>query len=224
MGTLVDFTGVRSGLLSVTSRAANSSAGAARWNCICECGVEMIVLGQALKLGQKSCGCLQRKKQTLDVLTATKCREFLDYNPDTGVFLWKKSKVKAAGRTAGTITSHGYYQISICCRVYYAHRLAWLYMTGEWPKDQVDHIDMDKSNNRFANLRESDASRNSANTKTRKNRSGLKGARWDKGKWSSTIVVNKKRIYLGRYEKAEDAHAAYRAAAIKYHGEFARVA
>jgi len=117
-------------------------------------------------------------------LTAERLREVLRYEPETGVFVWR---VRAArrihvGAVAGNISpSSGYRFIGVDCRLYGAHRLAWLYMTGEWPKHQVDHVNMDCADNRWANLRDATCSQNTANSCVRiNNKSGFKGVSWDK--------------------------------------------
>jgi len=98
-------------------------------------------------------------------------------------------------------------------------------MAGEWPKDQIDHIDLNRSNNAWDNLREASRDQNGANRRAhRDNKTSFKGVTWHDqiGKYYARINVNKKRISLGVFEKAEDAAAAYIAAAVKYHGDFAR--
>jgi hypothetical protein len=85
-------------------------------------------------------------------LTAERLRELLNYDPDTGVFTWRVRPVHShrVGDIAGSVrTTRGYRLIGVAGRVYKAHRLAWLYMMGEWPKDQIDHINRDPSDNRF---------------------------------------------------------------------------
>jgi hypothetical protein len=131
------------------------------------------------------------------------------------------------GDVAGHLTAQGYWRISVDGRRYLAHRLAWLYVHGEWPAAQIDHVDLDKSNNRFANLREATNAQNKANTRARKdNTSGFKGASWDKrsGRWRARICVVGKDSHLGFFDSAETAHAAYCQAANEAFGEFAREA
>lgn len=97
-------------------------------------------------------------------LTSARVRELLDYDPATGDFTWKVSRAKARmGHKAGFVYGKGYIAISIDGRVYYAHRLAWLHATGEWPVGVIDHINHDKRDNRFANLRDTSVAGNGLN-------------------------------------------------------------
>jgi len=129
------------------------------------------------------------------------------------------------GDIAGSMMSHGYRRICIDNRVYLAHRLAWLYMTGEWPKHQIDHINGNKNDNRHVNLREATNSENMRNTGKRSdNSSGFKGVYWnsEKMRWSAQISYNGRHKSLGTFDTAEEAHVAYRSASEKLHGQFAR--
>lgn len=173
-------------------------------------------------------------KEVVDIDTL---RKLLSYNPETGDFTWNERAGDAvlkgnfnsqfAGRLAGTRDSQGYVQIAISVprhRIYRAHRLAWAYVFGVWPK-LIDHIDGNKSNNAISNLRIATQRQNTANQKRRRtNTSGFKGVRWDPRmrKWASGITVNGKTIHLGFFASPEDAHAAYAVAAVEYNGEFAR--
>jgi heme-degrading monooxygenase HmoA len=164
-------------------------------------------------------------------LTAERLRELLAYDPAAGVFTWRVDVrggawVKA-GHVAGTIHSRdGYRQISICKVQHKAHRLAWLYVTGAWPSEQIDHVNGDRSDNRIANLREASAAGNARNARRRiDNVSGFKGAyEYRPGKWRAYINKDGRRINLGTFATPEEAHAAYVAAAQEHHGEFARPA
>lgn len=115
-----------------------------------------------------------------------------------------------------------YVTIMIDGKAYQAHRVAWLYMTGRWPKDQIDHIDGDGANNRWTNLREATPSQNAFNTRPKKSRGLPKGVVNNKGKFEAQITVNGIRLYLGRYQTIDEADAAYREAAIHHAAEFAR--
>jgi hypothetical protein len=158
-------------------------------------------------------------------LTQKELKEILNYNPETGIFTWiidANSSVRS-GDLAGTIVKRGYVTIGIRCKDMRAHRLAWLYMTGEWPKGQVDHINESKNDNRWSNLRIATSSQNRMNIGLRSdNTSGYKGVSWNKGsrKWICTIGINGKTKYLGLYLDVKEAHNAYKKASLKYHGEF----
>lgn len=166
-------------------------------------------------------------------LTATYLRSVLDYDAETGVFRWKWradlsdwDNKRIAGEIAGgSHDKNGRVRIEIMGRAYYAHRLAWLYMTGEWPEGLIDHRDTDAGNNRWENLRPATRSQNTANSKARLgSRSGLKGVSWRKRekKWVARIMKDGKSQSLGYFDKPEDAHAVYAMAAAETFGEFAR--
>lgn len=162
------------------------------------------------------------------MITAERLREVLNYNPETGVFIWKVCLAgrRKAGTIAGCKRIDNRIVIRIDGQLIMAHRLAWLYMTGQYPKNQIDHIDTDPTNNAFSNLREATESENRWNTKRRANNtSGQKGVSWcaERKKWVARICVYRKIISLGRFSKKQDAVMAYASAAKKYHGEFARV-
>ena len=164
------------------------------------------------------------------MLEAVELRSLLDYEPETGIFRWKWRdgvpaiwNEKNAGKVAGTRIGDGYVGIRIRSRPYYAHRLAWLYMTGEWPADQIDHCQ--GKSNRWANLREATCAQNQRNRSvTRRNKLGIKGVFQRDGVFIAKICKDRVIYKLGRFETAEAASAAYAAAARDLHGEFARVA
>jgi hypothetical protein len=152
-------------------------------------------------------------------------RRDLHYCDITGTFTWIRigSRVKP-GKIAGTLLADGYCAIRWRGKRYGAHRLAWLYVYGEWPREQIDHIDGVRANNRGGNLREATQSQNQGNTRIRKdNTSGIKGVCWSKAarKWLACIQVNGKFKHLGLFITAEEASAAYRKAANAAFGEFA---
>lgn len=109
-----------------------------------------------------------------------------------------------------------------------AHRLAWLYIYGEWPIDQLDHINRNTSDNRIENLREATQSQNNANRSANKSKkySPLKGVSFypDSKRWTASIRINNKNRHLGCFDTAEEAHAAYVAEADQVFGEFAAAA
>ena len=155
-------------------------------------------------------------------LTQARLKEVLDYNPETGVFRWRitVNRNKAhAGTVAGWIRSNGYLMISIDKKEYRAHRLAWLYIYGKWPENQIDHENQIRSCNAIKNLRDVTNAINCKNQRiTKRNTSGITGVCWDKSrnKWLASIVVNYKQINLGRFEKIKDATRARKAAERKY--------
>lgn len=129
-----------------------------------------------------------------------------------------------AGKTAGWADGE-HIKISIDNRGYYAHRLAWFYVYGVWPTDQLDHIDCNGKNNSIRNLREASNSQNLANrSKTVKNTTGFKGVTIHCGRKPGKIkyMARLERKYLGLFDTAELAHEAYLAAAKLHYGEFAR--
>lgn len=170
---------------------------------------------------------------SLPTLTPERLRELLSYDPETGVFRWRvTNSVRAmAGAEAGYKLKVArsetlyYRQIRIDKKLYQAHRLAWLYVTGLWPSEFLDHIDGDGLNNRMANLREASSGENQRNMRMHKdNETGLKGvtrAKNAKGYYSNIMVAGKKH-YLGYFKTPEAAHAAYCEAAQRLHGRFAR--
>ena len=162
--------------------------------------------------------------------TAERVRQMFDYDTATGQLRWKESpspNVKI-GATAGSISGSGYTYVSVDRQSYRAHRIIWLWITGEDPgADLIDHRDGDRLNNRFANLRRASYSQNNANyKKPRSNTSGYKGVSWSPShkKWAANIRWQGKLRWLGRFDTPEHAHAAYLKAAAELFGEFARAA
>lgn len=159
-------------------------------------------------------------------LTADELKEVLSYDPDTGVFCnrVRRSTNAAPGSIAGGMRVGGYERISIQGRRYYSHRLAWLYVYGRWPDGEIDHANGIRNDNRICNLRVASRSQNLQNQRIRDaNTSGYKGVSLCKikSKWKSQIGINGKMVWLGWFETAEAAHAAYVKAAHRLHGEFA---
>lgn len=160
-------------------------------------------------------------------LTAEDLRRVLNYDPQTGAFVWAVAPNRRIrpGSSAGTPHSRGYVAIKVLGGLYLAHRLAWLHVHGEWPDQFIDHVNGVKNDNRIANLRLANCSQNAANSKRpANNTSGAKGVRWhvkDK-KWHARIWVSGKQKHLGMFECLKDAAAAYERAAVEHFGEFAR--
>ena len=137
--------------------------------------------------------------------------ELLHYDPETGVFTWRKYRGGHAkkGAVAGTHDTNGHRQILIDKHPHRAHRLAWLYVYGKWPEQVIDHINGVRDDNRIANLRDVSLASNSHN----KEAAATTGARFHRriGKWQSSITSRGQYFHLGYFERREDAHAAYMA-------------
>ena len=181
------------------------------------------------------------KKRVRKALTQERLKELLHYDPETGVFKWKQERrggefysvvLVKVGDIAGSLRSgeRGYrhWKIGVDGENYRAHRLAWFYMKGEWPKI-IDHKDGDALNNRLSNLRLATDTQNLANAKKRvgpKIKSQFKGVSLmsseRKKPWIATISCNKKRRHLGYFATEVEAHAAYAKAAKELFGEYAR--
>lgn len=159
------------------------------------------------------------------VISQERLQYLLDYNPKSGLFTWRNptSRRVRAGRIAGNIDSMGYVQMSLDNRDYRGHRLAWLYVHGHYPENEVDHVNMVRSDNRIDNLREATREQNARNRIAYKSSTtGFKGVIRSRDKFSARITVNRKPIHLGQFDTAEEANAAYEAAANRYFGDFAR--
>lgn len=151
---------------------------------------------------------------TNDILTQNELKSILHYNPETGLFTWliSNSKRVKVGDVAGSL-SNGYVLICFNKKNYLGHRLAWLYMMGAWPKDQIDHVNGIKNDNHWCNVREATVEENQQNRKNAKKNSAssLLGVSWHKkaNKWQVYISANKKSKYLGLFENKQEAYEAY---------------
>ena len=157
-------------------------------------------------------------------LTAQRLREMLDYEPETGVFTWLERDFPNTSNTglvrwwnetyanqvAGSICE-GYMRIGIEGQTFWAHRLACLYMTGAWPEagKVVDHVDRNKSNNSWKNLRIASHRLNSLNIEKPHNPTGLTGVTPHRGRWKAQCRHKGKRFHLGMFDTPEEAHQAY---------------
>ena len=148
--------------------------------------------------------------------TQAELRALLHYNPETGVFTHLVSRGKGkAGAVAGGLNRHGYWELRVLNRLFGAQRLAWLYMTGELPEQpiSIDHINGVRADNRWENLRLATYHEQSWNAPAHHhNQSGLKGA-WpckQTGRWMSMLQVGAERVWLGRFDTAQEAHEAIR--------------
>lgn len=146
-------------------------------------------------------------------ITSDRLRELLHYSPETGVFTNISPRKKIlVGSIAGSLDQDsGYWMIGLDRRRYYAHRLAWLYMTGEWPEQMIDHLDGNRANNVFANLRDVERAINQQNMRhpLPGTASGLLGAFKKRDRWESKVRAFGQVIRLGTFDTAEEAHAAY---------------
>jgi hypothetical protein len=161
--------------------------------------------------------------------TTEELRELLDYDPETGLFTWKVQTGSRAlvGDVAGGLNSESYRQIMIKGVYYKAHRLAWYYHYGVEPREQIDHINGVRGDNRISNLREATHQENRRNSSKRSdNTSGYKGVYWSTAsqKFRAECRVNGKKHSLGYHDTAEEAHEAYAAFTKEHHGDFARAA
>jgi len=170
------------------------------------------------------------------MLTQSILKKFITYNDETGCFTWvtrsrehfKTNRAfntwnaRWANKEAGTVQIHRgkhYASIRVMYKRYLAHRLAWLYVYGEWPVNEVDHIDGNGANNAILNLRDVTSTENSRNIRLRDdNTSGTVGVYWCKTYrvWKSQIMINKKNIYLGGHHDKKGAIKARAIAEVKH--------
>ncbi len=146
-------------------------------------------------------------------------REYLHYDPSSGAFTWRKIKPHVwrltIGDEAGSIAACGYRYINACGVRVMAHRLAYFYMKRRWPKDEINHINGDRADNRWSNL---EAVTRTQNQQRRAhlpihNRTGVMGVSVHKcGKYVAQINVKGKTTYLGLFNTLEEGHAVYQQA------------
>ena len=175
-------------------------------------------------------------------IDAEKLPILLRYEPETGELFWlsrhknlfatEQSAMTWNARFAGVraftaLNNCGYRRGTIWGQTYLAHRVIWALVMGYWPHELIDHINGDKTDNRWNNLRCATQAENLRNQGTRSdNTSGFKGVSWKKRlrRWQANIRVSGVQMHLGYFDDAEEAHAAYVAAAEKHYGKFARAA
>ena len=149
-------------------------------------------------------------------LTQDELKSLLAYDPETGMFTWvaKNNNRIVIGSTAGHVhKGHGYVQVKINKKLYLAHRLAWLYETGNWPVNQIDHINRIKTDNRFCNLRAATPSENAQNHPKL-----TRGVSWNKRekKWGAYLRIRGKQLHLGWHKTYESALAARKQAEVTH--------
>jgi hypothetical protein len=166
-------------------------------------------------------------------------RQLLDYDADTGVFTWRPRpremfpslricnawNSRCAGKVAGTVRKDGYSMLVFEGVQYLAHRVAWLHAYGEPIPVEIDHADFDPGNNRLSNLRAATRPQNRANSPAPvSNTTGFKGVSLDRRRkrFYAQIKADGLHFYLGTFDTAEEAAEAYRDAAVRLHGKFAR--
>lgn len=154
--------------------------------------------------------------------------ECLDRFHDDGVDLRVHCKYHGAvevGQLAGAVSGKGYRRVMVQRKLYLVHRVLWLMRTGEWPEEELDHIDCDKTNNRQENLRKANQFQNQRNRGPNKDRC-YKGVHFKKGlktpKWEARIEARGVSYYLGLFVTPGEAALAYDEKAREVHKEFAR--
>lgn len=153
------------------------------------------------------------------ILSHERLKSLLDYNKDTGAFTRRKATT-SRGSFVGDQMLNGYWRVGVDGRRYLAHRLAWFYVYGVWPKHEIDHIDRDKQNNRITNLRDVVPSENQHNRGGQVNNlSGARGVSWCNRtlKWVAQLTVRGTHLFLGRHSSIESASTAYEAAKRIHH-------
>ena len=161
---------------------------------------------------------------SIRILTQLRLKEILHYDCELGIFTRAKALPPyKVGEIAGHKHHRGYINIRVDGRLYWAHRLAWLYVYGAWPKDQLDHINRNREDNRIANLREASNGENQQNRKVQStSKTGFTGVTFDKtkGKWCARITKDKKLYNLGHFSNLEDAINTHSEAKRKLHTFF----
>lgn len=160
------------------------------------------------------------------MITQEELKKLIHYDPETGIFvrLVTKNGGAVAGKEAGCLEKDGYRHIQIRGKKYFSHRLAFLYVTGHFPPEMVDHINNIRNDNRWKNLRMANCSQNQQNSSPRSdNKSGVTGVSWSKNyrKWWVQIKAQGFSYNLGFYDDLELAELIINEARVKYHGSFA---
>lgn len=164
---------------------------------------------------------IQKIKNKQDCITQSELKDIMTYDSESGLFKRITSK-NIRKEYAGSLHHSGYLSVVIKYKNYLLHRLAWLYMTGEYPHAEIDHIDGNKINNRFNNLRKASPQQNQQNRYKahKQNITGLLGAHYNKANnnYRARIMMNRTEIYIGTFNTAEEAHEAYLSKKKDIHG------
>lgn len=161
--------------------------------------------------------------------------EFFNYDEETGNLFWKPRgrewfnhdkyhytwNKRFAGKIAGRTKSNGYKEVAIFNRLYQQHRIVWAIFNGEWPEEEIDHINGNPSDNRIENLRPVNKLQNLKNINKSENLCGLIGASKRGSKYVARITDNYKKLVIGVFDTPEEAHAAYRAKAKELFDKYA---
>jgi hypothetical protein len=165
---------------------------------------------------------LGRCRTDFDALvTHERVLEALSYDPETGIFFWRERKAGRQRGPVGSVSNAGYLRIMIDGQSYLSHRLAWFYMTGEWPVEEVDHRDLNTLNNRWDNLREATRRDNIVNRAIRK-RALPRGVYAHGARFVAKLSHDRQRVHIGVFDTPEQASAAFLAEALRLRGEFER--
>jgi hypothetical protein len=159
-------------------------------------------------------------------ITAARLREVLHYNPETGWFTWRvrlgqRCRIGARAGSQMRNSRRPYRALQVDGRLYHEHNLVWLYMTGDWPTNELDHANNDAADNRWENLRPATRAQNMQNTRRFiNNTSGYKGVTLHRARYDACIQVNGKRIHIGSFKTPEEANAAIVKRRSELHGAF----
>lgn len=222
----IELSGRQFGHLVVVAFSHKDARRIRHWYCKCTCGTEVVVAGNNLGSGNsKSCGCGHGLPVDCPITHEQLCA-LVKYDLETGLFYWLVNgrNFKAGDQAGHYNPANGYVRIAFKKDSYYAHQLAVFYVTGEWPKEEVDHDDLDGQNNSWENLRPATHTENCWNSSPRShNSTGYKGVHKRKRDFVARITANGKIKHIGSFSDPIEAAHAYDAQAIKLHGQFARI-